>query len=87
VICFITSLIISHVCFVQDTQCISITVSHHLYEQLLQCSDLQGRSVSNLAAFLLESALDAGLIQSLSQASLRGCQHGLRSAESPPLRA
>jgi hypothetical protein len=39
-------------------QRISITVSHHLYELLTQCSDLQGRSVSNLAAFLLESALD-----------------------------
>jgi hypothetical protein len=39
-------------------QRISITVNHHLYELLLQCSDLQGRSVSNLAAFLLESALD-----------------------------
>ena len=39
-------------------QRISITVSHHLYELLMQCSDLQGRSVSNLAAFLLESALD-----------------------------
>jgi hypothetical protein len=39
-------------------QRITITVNHHLYELLLQCSDLQGRSVSNLAAFLLESALD-----------------------------
>jgi hypothetical protein len=39
-------------------QRISITVSHHLYELLLQCSDLQGRSISNLAAFLLESSLD-----------------------------
>ncbi|MBM5827665.1 MAG: hypothetical protein FJ050_06370 [Cyanobacteria bacterium M_surface_7_m2_040] len=39
-------------------QRISITVNHRLYEQLLESSDLQGRSVSNLAAFLLESALE-----------------------------
>jgi len=39
-------------------QRISITVNHRLYELLLESSDLQGRSVSNLAAFLLESALE-----------------------------
>lgn len=39
---------------------ISITVSHRVYELLLRYSDIQGRSVSNLAAFLLESALDRG---------------------------
>ena len=39
-------------------QRISITVNYRLYQQLLESSDLQGRSVSNLAAFLLESALE-----------------------------
>jgi hypothetical protein len=36
---------------------ISITIPHNAYEHLLKQSDLQGRSLSNLAAFLLESAL------------------------------
>jgi hypothetical protein len=35
---------------------ISITISHALHESLLQCSDDQGRSLSNLAAYLLETA-------------------------------
>lgn len=35
---------------------ISITISHALHESLLQCSDNQGRSLSNLAAYLLETA-------------------------------
>ena len=39
-------------------QRISITVNYQLYQQLLESSDQQGRSVSNLAAFLLESALE-----------------------------
>ena len=38
-------------------QRISITVNHQLYQQLLEHSDHQVRSLSNLAAFLLESAL------------------------------
>jgi hypothetical protein len=50
-------------------QRISITVNHHLYELLLQCSDLQGRSVSNLAAFLLESALDGVQVQHVGKAA------------------
>jgi hypothetical protein len=37
---------------------LSITVSHRLYEALLRCSDEQGRSLSNYAAFLLESSLE-----------------------------
>ena len=36
---------------------ISITIPHNAYEHLLKQSDLQGSSLSNLAAFLLESAL------------------------------
>ena len=39
-------------------QRISITVNYRLYQQLLESSDLQGRSVSNLAAYLLETALE-----------------------------
>jgi hypothetical protein len=38
-------------------QRISITISDHVYQQLMQHSDLQGRSLSNLAAYLLESAM------------------------------
>ncbi len=38
-------------------QRISITVSNHLYERLVQTSDQQGRSLSNYASFVLESSL------------------------------
>ena len=38
---------------------ITITVSHSVSEHLLTLSDEQGRSTSNLAAYLLEVALDA----------------------------
>ena len=34
---------------------ITITVSHALHESLLKSSDEQGRSLSNLAAYLLET--------------------------------
>lgn len=36
---------------------ISITLSHHVHEALLHRSEEEGRSVSNLCAFLLEDAL------------------------------
>ena len=36
---------------------ISITLSYHVHEALLSRSDEEGRSVSNLCAFLLEDAL------------------------------
>lgn len=36
---------------------ISITVSQAVHEALLNRSDFEGRSLSNLAAFLLEAAL------------------------------
>ena len=39
-------------------QRICITVNHQLYQTLVASSDLQGRSISNLAAFLLENALE-----------------------------
>jgi hypothetical protein len=41
-------------------QRISITVSDHVYQQLVQISDQQGRSLSNYASFLLESSLLGG---------------------------
>ncbi len=41
-------------------QRITITVSDHVYQQLVQMSDYQGRSISNYAAFLLESSLCGG---------------------------
>lgn len=36
---------------------ITITLSYHVHEALLARSDEEGRSVSNLCAFLLEDAL------------------------------
>ena len=36
---------------------ISITLSFHVHEELLKRSEEEGRSVSNLCAFLLEDAL------------------------------
>ena len=38
---------------------LTITVSQHVAERLLHYSDQQGRSLSNYAAFLLESSLQA----------------------------
>ena len=38
---------------------VSITVSHSVVDRLQRLSDEQGRSTSNLAAHLLEVALDA----------------------------
>lgn len=37
---------------------ISITVSHATYERLVKRSDSEGRSLSNLAAYLLEASTD-----------------------------
>ena len=36
---------------------ISITIPHNAYEHLLKQSDYEGRSLSNLAALLLETAI------------------------------
>lgn len=38
-------------------QRISITVPHQLYLGLIERADREGRSISNLSAFLLETAL------------------------------
>jgi len=40
---------------------ITITVPYGAYQRLLERSSLEGRSLSNLAAFLLESAIGARL--------------------------
>ena len=44
---------------------ISITLSYHVHEELLNRSEEEGRSVSNLCAFLLEDALRDSHKQSL----------------------
>ena len=38
---------------------VSITVPHHIHMALLSRSDQEGRSLSNLAAFLLEASLSS----------------------------
>ena len=38
---------------------VTITVPYALYSELLARSDQQGRSLSNLAAFLIEAAISA----------------------------
>jgi hypothetical protein len=38
-------------------QRLTITVSHHVAEHLIEQSNHQGRSISNLAAYLLEVAI------------------------------
>ena len=38
----------------------TITISDHVYQKLVLISDEQGRSLSNLAAFLLERSLEDG---------------------------
>jgi hypothetical protein len=38
---------------------LTITVSQHVMERLLHYSDQQGRSLSNYAAYLLETSLQA----------------------------
>lgn len=37
---------------------LTITVSEHVYQQLLEISEWQGRSLSNYTAYVLETALD-----------------------------
>jgi len=37
---------------------LTITVSEHVYQQLLDISEQQGRSLSNYTAYVLETALD-----------------------------
>lgn len=44
----------------RSPQRISITVPHHVFATLQQRSDEEGRSLSNLAAYLLESVVNHG---------------------------
>lgn len=46
-------------CF-PSTNRISITLADHVYQKLVERAAREGRSVSNLAAYLLERALDTG---------------------------
>lgn len=46
---------------------LSITLALQPYEQLLQRSDWEGRSVSNLAAYLLEQALEQWALKDAAQ--------------------
>ncbi|MBD2717554.1 MULTISPECIES: hypothetical protein [unclassified Synechococcus] len=39
---------------------VTITVPYNAYQALVERSNVQGRSLSNLAAYLLESALQGG---------------------------
>lgn len=41
---------------------ISVSIPQAIYEDLLQQSDLQGRSLSNLAAYILENGLKSLMI-------------------------
>jgi len=43
-------------------QRISITIPYAMYHALIERSDYEGRSISNLAAFLLEKGLNPRLI-------------------------
>ncbi|KEF43404.1 MAG: hypothetical protein ER33_01280 [Cyanobium sp. CACIAM 14] len=52
----------------RSPQRVTITIPYATYQQLLERSDRQGRSMSNLAAYLLESAL-------LGQRALHGEEH------------
>lgn len=60
---------------------ISITLSYHVHQALLDRSEEEGRSVSNLCAFLLEDALREADRQGLTAGALPngGLQpHGLK---------
>lgn len=64
---------------------ISITLSHNVHESLLTRSEEEGRSVSNLCAFLLEEALRDPLRNgqsSLPMAHPMGVPHGSLSHNS-----
>lgn len=54
---------------------ISITLSYHVHEALLTRSEEEGRSVSNLCAFLLEDALRDHQRSLIPQPGLNGNGH------------
>ncbi|MEB3235967.1 MAG: hypothetical protein VKM98_11125 [Cyanobacteriota bacterium] len=49
----------NHPCF-RAPQRISITLAQQVFDNLVKRSQLEGRSLSNLSAYLLESALHGG---------------------------
>ncbi|MFM2080588.1 MAG: hypothetical protein RLZZ219_1270 [Cyanobacteriota bacterium] len=55
---------------------ISITLSYHVHEALLTRSEEEGRSVSNLCAFLLEDALRDPQRSLMSPSSAAGHLNG-----------
>jgi len=67
---------------------ISITLSYHVHEALLTRSEEEGRSVSNLCAFLLEDALRDQQRSLLPHAVSSGNSHGsgLQAAAHPAAR-
>lgn len=60
---------------------ISITLSHQVHEHLLNRSEEEGRSLSNLCAFLIEEALHDGQRGTVTLQSAPGWWSGARSAQ------
>lgn len=60
---------------------ISITLSYHVHEALLSRSENEGRSVSNLCAFLLEDALREPQPAALMSSGFDGNGHRLAQAK------
>jgi hypothetical protein len=61
----------------------TVTLSDHVYQKLIRLSDDQGRSLSNLAAFLLERSLEP---LPVGNPAMRGGQ-GLRANKQQDLKA
>lgn len=62
---------------------ISITLSYHVHEELLKRSEEEGRSMSNLCAFLLEDALKHNTAGLTPMAAMAGLQPGTDSRVRP----
>ena len=66
---------------------ISITLSYHVHEALLTRSEEEGRSVSNLCAFLLEDALRDQQRNLINQPTGNGHSHGNGNGHLTPTHA
>jgi macrodomain Ter protein organizer (MatP/YcbG family) len=62
---------------------ISITLSFHVHEELLKRSEEEGRSMSNLCAFLLEDALRHNNV-TLPPAAVMGAIHANNDLRTRP---